>query len=858
MNRLIIYFLLLGVAACRDPFSESPARRTRVEMRIVPHATELLTRTDEVGIADVNLYLADRSGAVRLHLYVTSPTLLFEIPSGQYTCYVVANLHKDMGSLSVRQIEAYAIPARSSYTDLPMSARTELAIDAGTGSVVMAPVEVRRAVAKIAYRITVDPSVGDIRLSTVQPFYLPRQSTLFGLTTPSTAASAYMAGALHRMAASEASACSGTFYMFENPQGTIPTIKTQQQKDPDHAPACASYLLIRALRGERVLSYRVFLGENATTDFNVERNSYHTLNIRICGDNTLDTRVSAFTAEVTATAGTKLGGYCISDTGRRLQVSVESENEVPDLMGEIEVTRGDGAALRLDGHPVGEYLEFGIKSAGRSVYALDYAPEVYTQDNATLSFDVTLYDNYGYAATYTKTQRYANVLHAVRGSGKGSLLLRDGLYVKRTEQGDCDVTCLAEGCTVQAMADQGYTFMGWYADAAMTSILSMNATYAYRPKTTAATIYAKFRVASHTALDGSGTANCYLAPQLGTGYSFDARVQGNGKATTGITTRTLAGTDARVIWETGTAAGAVIRYAFLEKGRIYFATGTARGNALIGLFDATGRCIWSWHVWSTDYDPAAGNMTYATGYVFMDRNLGALSTDPSDVASKGLYYQWGRKDPFIGPRTHRGGGEQAAACYMEGYAPTVYSPQFNHVAALSSPLAWAAEHPTVLIGSHPNPAGSSPAYYSSWCWPLNGNLWGNATVGTTVTAASAKSIYDPCPAGWRVPPRQAFDTSSLRKGAVFAGYGWNMFYHTAHSRVTYYPYSGTLTDGYGKLLFASTYTQAQLWTCTPALSTAAATHALQYACYLYVLDSGVVGIGDASQTAARAIRCVKE
>ena len=32
----------------------------------------------------------------------------------------------------------------------------------------------------------------------------------------------------------------------------------------------------------------------------------------------------------------------------------------------------------------------------------------------------------------------------------------------------------------------------------------------------------------------------------------------------------------------------------------------------------------------------------------MDRNLGAISATRGDVGAIGLYYQWGRKDPFLG------------------------------------------------------------------------------------------------------------------------------------------------------------------------------------------------------------------
>ena len=41
-------------------------------------------------------------------------------------------------------------------------------------------------------------------------------------------------------------------------------------------------------------------------------------------------------------------------------------------------------------------------------------------------------------------------------------------------------------------------------------------------------------------------------------YLFDATVQGNGRATTGITPQKLKGTSARLIWQTGTAVRAVV------------------------------------------------------------------------------------------------------------------------------------------------------------------------------------------------------------------------------------------------------------------------------------------------------------
>ena len=98
-----------------------------------------------------------------------------------------------------------------------------------------------------------------------------------------------------------------------------------------------------------------------------------------------------------------------------------------------------------------------------------------------------------------------------------------------------------------------------------------------------------------------------------------------------------------------------------------------RGNAAIALYDAdTKEVIWSWHVWMTEtpHDVITGGATSSGTYsyklpdgtnvdyaaeatsgrlIIMDRNLGAISANPADGwKTYGLYYQNGRRDPFIG------------------------------------------------------------------------------------------------------------------------------------------------------------------------------------------------------------------
>ncbi len=83
------------------------------------------------------------------------------------------------------------------------------------------------------------------------------------------------------------------------------------------------------------------------------------------------------------------------------------------------------------------------------------------------------------------------------------------------------------------------------------------------------------------------------------------------------------------------------------------------GNAVVVVRSPkyNNNIIWSWHIWVTNYDrdtdtDLAANTFYDSinnkYYTFMDRELGAISNQPGTADAYGLFYQWGRKDPFPG------------------------------------------------------------------------------------------------------------------------------------------------------------------------------------------------------------------
>ena len=225
-------------------------------------------------------------------------------------------------------------------------------------------------------------------------------------------------------------------------------------------------------------------------------------------------------------------------------------------------------------------------------------------------------------------------------------------------------------------------------------------------------------------LSAGGTANCYIVSQGGK-YSIDA-VKGNSSEKVGDVA------SVEVLWESfGTSevpsVGSLISSVSYSDGKINYtiASPFREGNAVIAAKDASGTILWSWHIWLTDQPEEC---VYANNAgIMMDRNLGATSATPGDVGALGLLYQWGRKDPFLGSSSINSGVEAKS---------TISWPSAVQSDASNGTISYATEHPTMLIL---NSSNNHDWYYI-----------GNINTKDTRWQIE-KTIYDPCPAGWRVP-----------------------------------------------------------------------------------------------------------
>ena len=333
-------------------------------------------------------------------------------------------------------------------------------------------------------------------------------------------------------------------------------------------------------------------------------------------------------------------------------------------------------------------------------------------------------------------------------------------------------------------------------------------------------------LASATDLSSSASANCYIISDAGL-YKFKT-VKGNSTTSVGSVA------SASILWETfGTDTAPepsdLISEICCKEGYIAFQTADTfkEGNAVIAAKDGSGNILWSWHIWFTDqpqshvYNNNAGTM--------MDRNLGATSATKGDVGALGLLYQWGRKDPFL--------SSSSISDAIEAKS-TITWPSAVESDSSNGTIEYATANPTTYI-TYNN---------KNYDWYYTGDSSTDNTRWTT--SSSDKSIYDPCPAGWRVPDGGSNGIWS-KAGFGTRTYYWangGMSFIISSPSTTWYPASGRRNGNVGGLGSVGSY--GLYWSASPNS---------YYACGL---DFAYYGSVDLSGKYCRAygysVRCLQE
>ena len=250
-----------------------------------------------------------------------------------------------------------------------------------------------------------------------------------------------------------------------------------------------------------------------------------------------------------------------------------------------------------------------------------------------------------------------------------------------------------------------------------------------------------------------------------------------------------------------------------------------QGNAIVAVRDASNRIMWSWHIWVTDYklgtDLQATTNYQGKPYSFLPYNIGWC--DPSSYSyparsvqvrftqtSKGAqqivtinqtagpsstisgnnpYFQWGRKDPMLPGLVNGSNGVDKSYFNSPGY-------EFGYSNMGTSINSYIQNPHRFCVGYY-----MDNRYY---------NLWSaNNTVDTANDNVVVKTVYDPSPVGFCMPPSNAwtgFTTIGNNTGSASqirgtwdstvspAGYNFDITGGTA-----YFPASGYRFDSSGAL-----------------------------------------------------------
>lgn len=271
-----------------------------------------------------------------------------------------------------------------------------------------------------------------------------------------------------------------------------------------------------------------------------------------------------------------------------------------------------------------------------------------------------------------------------------------------------------------------------------------------------------------------------------------------------------------------------------------------QGNAIIAVRDASGTVLWSWHIWVTDYVPGDDlvQMTNLQGnqYTFFPVNIGwcdptttqydarevlvRITQDRSGLCrtftleqaehtvvdvGNSPYYEWGRKDPMLPGVLNAAGKSADKPIYPGAY-------DFIHEGQGLVTIGTAIQNPHVFY----KPSDSD----SSWCSEVYYNFWdnNNRVSMTDIYAVGTKTIYDPSPVGYVVPPigawsgltssgSNSFDTSEFNVYGKFDS-GWNFYCVPGKTGgTTFYPAIGSRYNTNGKVYYVKE--SGGYWSGTP-------------------------------------------
>ena len=332
---------------------------------------------------------------------------------------------------------------------------------------------------------------------------------------------------------------------------------------------------------------------------------------------------------------------------------------------------------------------------------------------------------------------------------------------------------------------------------------------------------------------GGQRANCYIVSEGGY-YKFAAQKVNNKENCFEGTNPYSAGYRANWLWATGTETK-VDEVSLGNSGNINFRVKpNANGNTIIALYNPDGEIVWSWHIWCTTMGSVMTPHHYTrnTSWLMSDINIGATSKNDGDVNSYGMYYQWGRKDPFPADKSN---------CVFNGDAnfSTIHTIANKTPNVTEKSLSYTIAHPMTFLYQN-----GKRTWISADEAADAQSLWNNT--------GSGKTNYDPCPSGYRVPHNwdYAWYTYWVADNITVNTTGLTYTYDGVS---TYYPAAGYLNDG----VLTDAGLTARYWLASLSATPSANANMLGYS-LLYTLSTSTTKKEGSRAGFALPVRCMKQ
>lgn len=220
-------------------------------------------------------------------------------------------------------------------------------------------------------------------------------------------------------------------------------------------------------------------------------------------------------------------------------------------------------------------------------------------------------------------------------------------------------------------------------------------------------------------------------------------------------------------------------------------------NAVVGILDGDGNVIWSWHIWV--YPDQLGVTEFLNhteqAYKLLNVALGTSYDDAQKTRFKNVYYQWGRKDPMLSPAAYNSNSNHAQ--YGDKQFAVAEGPAADVATAIKNPNKF------FLIDSNNNNDWQSHDAKRFNHWDAARNAAG-ASDNEVV-----KTVYDPSPAGFKVPNGRVFtgftttggNTSTAEEFNVVGSFadGWKFKANDEDTDGQFFPASGCRNYTSGRL-----------------------------------------------------------